>query len=103
MAVSTKIPKSVGLLHRLKSYLPPEILKTLYYSFVYPYMHYCIESWFGTSQTVLGGVRVLQKRAIRAIFNLPFYSQTNNFFKENFILKITNVYKLSCAVSFSRF
>ena len=101
-AISTKISRSVGLLHRLKFYLPPEILKTLYYSFVYPYMHYCIESWFGTSQTVLGGVRVLQKRAIRAIFNLPFNSHTNSFFKENFILKVTDIYRLKLCCFFFR-
>ena len=92
--------RSVGLLHRLKFYLPHEILKTIYYSLIYPYIHYCIESWHGTSQTALGGVQVLQKRAIRAIFNQPFNSHTNSFFKENRILKIPDIYKLKLCCSY---
>ena len=49
--ITSKISRSVGLFHRLKFYLPPEILKTIYYSLIYPYIHYCIEPWGTTQQT----------------------------------------------------
>ena len=38
--ISGKIAKGVGILTKARAYLDSTIMKTLYYSFVYPYLHY---------------------------------------------------------------
>ena len=58
----TKLSKSMGLLHRLKHYLPEEIMKKLYYSMIIlPYINYGIKSWHGASQSATSDVIILQK------------------------------------------
>ena len=91
----SKLSKSVGLLHRLKHYLPQEIMKKLYYSLVHPYINYGIQSWHGASQSATSGVHVLQKKAIRAVFNLNFNAHTNDYIKQSSILKSNELYKFN--------
>ena len=93
--ISTKISKSVGILYRLNSYLPSDILKLLYNSLILPYLTYGIESWYGAPRYMSGKVSVLQKKAIRNVFNLPYNSPTNQYFKSNNILKLSDLYNLS--------
>ena len=38
--MSMKVPKSIGLLYKLNSFLPETILKTLYTSLIHPYLSY---------------------------------------------------------------
>ena len=42
-----KLSRSVGILYKLKSFFQEEILKSLYYKVIHPYINYNIESWFG--------------------------------------------------------
>ena len=42
--ICTKLSKSVGILYKLKSFLPETILKNLYYTLVYQYISYNTES-----------------------------------------------------------
>ena len=65
--MSMKVAKSIGLLHKLNSFLPETILKTLYTSLVHPYLSYGIEAWHGTYQNNIYKIFVLQKKAICAI------------------------------------
>ena len=43
--ISKKISKGIGILCKARKYLPKNTLITLYYSFVYPYLNYCLEVW----------------------------------------------------------
>merc|ERR1711895_54995 len=51
--ISNKISKSVSLLKMLKYTFPSRILKSLYYSFVYPYFSYCNLLWGGQQKLTL--------------------------------------------------
>ena len=51
--ISKKISKSVSLLKMLKYTFTSRILKSLYYSFVYPYFSYCNLVWGGAAKTHL--------------------------------------------------
>ena len=69
-----KIFKSVGILFKLSKYLPLDIMKTLYYSLINPFLLYLIEVWHGTYANITNKIFILQKKAFRAIHNLPFNS-----------------------------
>ena len=91
--LSTKISKQIGLLYKLNKYLPKEILKLLYNSFILPYINYGIEAWFSSYQNNTNKITVLQKKSIRAINNLPFNSHTNDYFHSMNLLKIQDLFK----------
>ena len=81
-----KISKSVGILFKLSKYLPLEIIIRLYYSLINPFLLYGIEVWHGTYANITNKIFILQKKACRAIHNLPFNAQTTEYFKNAKIL-----------------
>ena len=49
--VARKISKSIGIICKSSFYLNKNSLCTLYYSLVYPYLHYCASVWGSTYQS----------------------------------------------------
>ena len=96
--ICSKISKSLGILYKLQEFLPVTSLIGLYYTFVYPYLIYCIPVWGSTTENHLYPLIVLQKRIIRIINKKPFLYHTNDLFFENEILKIHEIYKFRTAV-----
>ena len=90
----SKVSKSIGILYCLNKFLPSDILIKLYHTLIASRLSYGIEAWFGASQALIDRVRKLQKRAVRAIYALPYNSHTNNFFKSSKILKVDDLHNL---------
>ena len=67
--VHSKISKSIGILFRLSSIFPLHILKMIYYSLIYPYMHYCNLIWSIAYQTHIEPLVISQKRVISRVFS----------------------------------
>ena len=98
-----KVSRSIGLLFKLKYFLPKNVLLTLYNSLILPYFNYGIVLWHNSPHISLNRVIVAQKRAVRAICQLGYNDHTNNYFKDLNILKIDDLYKLNlCAIRFSQ-
>ena len=70
-------------------------MKTLYYTFLYPYLRYSVKSWYGALPGVSNPILVQQKKAIRAIFQLPFNQTTRDNFRKQSITKVEDIYKLN--------
>ena len=51
--ISKKISKSIGIIYRLRQYLDKISLVSMYYAFIYPYLHYCNEVWGNAYSTNL--------------------------------------------------
>ncbi len=62
--ICKKISKSIGIISRLKSVFPDEILRTLYCTLILPYMSCGNIVWRNTSQSNLYKMKVLQTKAI---------------------------------------
>ena len=86
-----KVSRSVGVLYRLRDYLPLKTLISLYYSFIYPYLIYCNLIWGSTFQTHLKPLEILQKKAIRNKNRAPYDSHTNQLFIRNKLLKLKDI------------
>jgi len=91
--LSKKISKSLGILYKLRYFMPQQALLILYYTLIHPYFSYGIEAWHSTNSTLTDKIFVLQKKAIRAINNLSFNHSTNEYFKSNAILKLSEQFK----------
>ena len=73
-------------------------MKTLYYTLVYAYFHYCNIIWANNYPSRLTRIEILQKRAVRIIAKIQYRDSTVNFFKELKILKIKEINELEMSL-----
>ena len=92
--ISNKISKGLGIIGRVRNIMPNDVLLTLYYSLIYPYLTYCCIIWGAASSTALHHLSVLQNRAIRLITRSPFRASTTPLFEQLKLLKVTDIRKL---------
>ena len=64
----------------------------MYYSFIYPYLTYCIEVWGSATQSRLNPLFILQKKAIRIISQSGYRDHTAPLFKKLHLLNLKNIY-----------
>ena len=96
-SVSNKISRSIGIFYKLKNIVNHSCLKTLYYSFVHPYLLYGLIVWGSTFTTHLNPLIVLQKRCIRLVCNAPYLSHSNPLFISTKVLKLADMYNYEVA------
>ena len=65
--VMNKVSKGIGIINKAKHCLNKQSLVSLYNSFIYPYLIYCIEIWGSTNNYIINPLYILQKRIIRII------------------------------------
>ena len=88
--ISLKIARVVGILKRLKQFMPIKTLTTIYHSLISPHLNYHLISW-GYDHTE---AFKLQKRAVRVISNSHFIAHTEPIFKEFKILALPDLHNL---------
>ena len=89
--VNKTIRSKVGILFRLRHFVPQKILLLLYKALIQPHLMYGIEVWGSTYKTNLNCILLTQKMAMRAITFSPRGTHSEPLFQK---LKILNVYKL---------
>ena len=70
--ICTKIARDVGIFKGTRSFLPKELLLTLYQSIMEPYFRYCNIVWGQCNETVLDRLQTLQNRTARVIVNVTY-------------------------------
>ena len=65
------ILRQSSLLHRINSFLPPDIMVSLYHAFIHPYLSYCCSVWGNTNKSLLCTLQRAENRAMKATFLLP--------------------------------
>jgi hypothetical protein len=90
--ISCKISRTLGIMKRLKNYLPLSILKLMYDSLILSHLQFNITAWGFESKRIFK----LQKRAIRTICNTRYNAHTGPLFKQLNILKITDIFNIQC-------
>ena len=60
--VRNKISKGIGILCKARQSFKLPTLQTLYYSLIYPYITYCVESWGNAAQIYIEPLILLQKK-----------------------------------------
>ena len=67
--IENKIAKNIGLLYRAKYLLNESSLKCIYFAYIHSYLNYANIAWASTYRTKLKAIYLLQKRALRIVFN----------------------------------
>ena len=65
--ISTKIRKNIGIIKRVRTFLPRHSLLTLYRTLIEPYLRHCNTVWGQCSDTLKEKLQCLQNRVARAI------------------------------------
>ena len=91
--VCLKLSKAVGIMFRLKNFLPQKSLIGLYYNFVYPYLLYGNIVWAGTYSTHLHTIEMIQKKVIRIVTGSDYLEHTQPLFHKTEILKFDDLHR----------
>ena len=96
--ITKKISKNIGILYKLKQYVPCDTLLSVYRSIIECYMNYCILIFGNAPYTHLSSLVIAQKKAIRIVANQPFRSHTNPIFLSLNMLKVYDIYKYNLGI-----
>ena len=88
--LSNKISRSLGIMNRLKWYLPQNIFHTIYNSLILSHINHSILVWeFKSSR-----ISKLQKRAVRMISCSKYNAHTEPLYKSLNLLKVEDIFKI---------
>ena len=86
--VSLKIAKGAGLLAKIRHYAPSSILRSLYFSFINPYIDYNLLNWGMAPPTNLNSINSKIKKAVRIISFKDRFDPSAPLFKHLDILPL---------------
>ena len=86
--ITSKISQTIGVVARLRHFVPSSTLLTLYRSLVSPYLLYGLTVWGQAPLIYLNQILVLQKRALRLIYFAPYRSSAVPLFVSSGCLPI---------------
>lgn len=107
---ANKASKGCWALSNLRKYVDTHTLKTVYFSLVYPYLHYGITSWGSlgidgdrwVTDCHLKKLEIKQKRALKIITYNPIDTPSTPLFSYLKLLKLKDIYKLKMATEVKR-
>ena len=97
--IANKTSKYVGVLNRLKRYLPGYILKTIYVSLIQSNLNYSLMAWGFNC----GRLKRIQKKAIRIVCGSKYLGHTTPLMKNIEILRLEDMLKLNMLKWYHRY
>ena len=101
--ITKTISRNIGMINKLKFFVPERILRTLYCTLVLPYINYGILIWGQACKTYLEKIYKLQKWVLRIISNSHYRSHSTPLFHKYDILNVYDMYKLEIGVFMYRY
>ena len=106
-SVESKMCRYVGIMYKIKKYLPLNARIQIYHSFVQSHINYCSLVWGFSSRSYIETIFSKQKKGLRAVIpgfinykyrdgNIP--GHTKAFFTEYKILTIQNIITLNALI-----
>ena len=96
--VTSCVSKGIGIICKLKPFLPQSTLFLLYNTMVLPYISYCNSVWAVCAKTKLLPILLLQKKALRICTGAPHFANSDPLFRNLKTLKITDINTLQVAI-----
>ena len=87
------IARNVGILQKLRYFIPAYVLKIIYHSLVLSHLQYCTLLWANSYHSHLHNLRQLQKKAIRIISNTDYLAHSSKLFLNLKLLKLDDIMK----------
>ena len=97
-----KLSRAIGLLAKIRHYVPKETLKNIYYALFHSHLQYAAIVWGQDKSQLAMKIQTLQNKALRIINFKNTRDSANPLFLESKILKFDDVVKLqSCLLAYS--
>ena len=93
-----EISKNIGVLFKLRQYVPNNTLLSVYRSIIECYNNYCNLIFGNTCSTHIFPLIIAQKKAVRIVANQPPLSHTDPIFSSLNLLKVTDFYKYNLGI-----
>lgn len=91
-SICSKARKAAGVISRHRHFLPTNVKKLLYHALVQSHFNYCTLVWGNTTSHNLNKLVLIQKKAVRAIDNVPYLEHTKPIFKKHKLLRAYDIY-----------
>ena len=91
--LESKLSRSVGIIARLKYFLPSSALINLYFALIHSHLLYGLPVRASTCKTYLTKIRVLQNKAISIIFEIPHKERVSPYYYKLQKLKLDDLYQ----------
>ena len=89
--VMKAISPKVGIISRIRHYVPRSVLVLLYNALILPHLSYCLEIWGNTYPSALNPILLLQKKVARLITFSDYTAHSSPLFRR---LRILDIHKL---------
>ena len=90
--IANKISRTLGVMNRLKRYLPFSAMKLMYDSLILSLLQFGITNWGFEWERI----SKLQKRALRIMTNSRYNVHTEPLFKKLTLLKVKDIFDVQC-------
>ena len=92
--IAYKISRTVGIISKIRHYLPETALLKIYYALINSHLLYGLIIWGSTFPTYLQKLITLQNKAVKFICAAKFCDNSSPYYKRLKILKLKDLYKL---------
>lgn len=96
--VTNILRKKVGIMYRLRHFIPKQVLILLYHSFIQSHISYGLEVWGCASKTKIQKIYIAQKTALRAMTFNSRLTPSSPLFHSLGILDVFKLYRHSVAI-----
>ena len=96
--IKLRLSKGIGILYRIRNYVPKLTLRSLYFAFIQSNVNYCLLNWGGAPPTILKPIKTSLNKAVRIMSFKDNRYHANNLYKELNILPLEECYKLNLAI-----
>ena len=91
--------RNIGILKRIRNFIPQESLLLLYHTLIEPYLRYCSIVWGQCSESLKDRLQTLQNKAARTIARVRYEEADHNILLANFgWLSVRNLIKLDMGI-----
>lgn len=98
--VKSKISPITGVLYRLQGLLSTSLLRATYYAMIHSHLSYLVSIWGTITKKQISEIQVIQNRAIRNIYRLPWDTHIKDIYLKTNILPFTVLpkYNITCTI-----
>jgi len=97
-----KLRFSLVLLYKISQVASPRLCKMIYFNHIQSHLQYAIAAWGSIYKTALIPLQVIQKKAIRIVYNKPLDYPTSELFLDANALQLRRLYAYRIIMLFVR-
>lgn len=93
-----KLVPIVGVLCRLRYKAPQRLLRSIYFALFHPHLTYMNIVWGWSAKHTISQIEILQKRALKLLYNLPITTPTPDTYKISNVPSLSSLINASAAI-----